>query len=210
MKVALYVRVSTAEQDTGMQLDTLREYCRNRHWSIYREYVDQGISGTTAARPELEAMMRDSTQRKFDAVLVWKFDRLFRSVPHMMAALERFRSLGVDFISITEAIDTTAPIGKMVYTLLAAIAEFEHDLMRERTLAGIATARANGKRIGRPRAEIDVKEALRLRGEPHNLSYRAIAERMGVSSTVVFQAICRRVLEGSGRVSEQKHVEGVQ
>ena len=207
MKVALYARVSTAEQDTGMQLDTLRSYCRNRAWSIYREYVDQA-SGTTAARPELEAMMRDSTQRKFDAVLVWKFDRLFRSVPHMMDALERFRSLGVDFISITEAIDTTAPIGKMVYTLLAAIAEFEHDLMRERTLAGMATARANGKRIGRPRAEIDVKEAMRLRGK--KLSYRVIAKRLNVSSTVVFQAICRGVLEGSERISEQKHVEEVQ
>ena len=196
MKVALYARVSTAEQNPGMQLDGMGAYCRNRSWGIYKEYVDQ-VSGTTVDRPEMSAMMRDATQRKFDAVLVWKFDRLFRSVPHMMDALERFRSLGVDFISITECIDTTAPIGKMVYTLLAAIAEFERDLMRERTIAGMARARANGKQIGRPRVPVNVGEAMRLRGDPHNLSIREIAKRMQVSPNAIFRAIGSPISKGS-------------
>ena len=149
MRIAIYARVSTMEQSPLMQLDALRAFAKARGWEIHREYVDQGVSGATAARPFLEAMMRDAVSMKFKAVVVWKFDRLFRSVTHMLDALEHFRSLGIEFVSLTEAIDTTTPAGKMVFTFLAAMAEFERDLACERTKAGMDRARAAGHRKGR-------------------------------------------------------------
>ena len=115
-------------------------------------------------------------------MLVWKFDRLFRSVEHMLGALGEFRSLGIDFVSLTESIDTTTPAGKMVFTMLAAVAEFERDLVRERTRAGMERARAAGKRIGRPPLTLDLARARQLRDDPkHPMSFRQIAKEMRVS-----------------------------
>jgi DNA invertase Pin-like site-specific DNA recombinase len=194
MKIALYARVSTTEQNTDTQTAALSEYCGRRGWTVAGEYVDAGQGGATVQRPELDRLMRDAVARKFDAVLVWKFDRLFRSVAHMLEALERFRSLGVDFVSLTESIDTTSPIGKMVFTLLAAVAEFERDLIRERTKAGMARARAEGKRIGRPRVLVDIAEAQALWKGGEGLSYRKIAKRMQCSATKIFRALNFREL----------------
>jgi len=200
MRVALYARVSTMDQSPLMQLDALRAHCQARRWEVYKEYVDQGVSGATRARPCLEEMMRDATAVKFKALLVWKFDRLFRSVTHMLDALERFRSLGIEFVSLTEAIDTTTPTGKMVYTLLAAMAEFERDLMRERTKAGMDRARRAGHRIGRPPAEVDIKQLLALRypkdGEAP-LSIAAISQKTGIPQTTVFKRLTQAVSKGT-------------
>lgn len=122
---ALYARISTAnsEQSPEMQLRELREYCERRGWEIVAEYVDLGISGAKARRPRLDELMRDAHRRRFSAVIVWRFDRMARSVTHLLRVLETFQTLGIDFISLSEAIDTSTPAGKMTFTVLGAVAE---------------------------------------------------------------------------------------
>ena len=137
MTVVIYARVSTHEQSPELQLRELRSYCQRRGWSVTREYVDTGISGATDCRPELNILMADAHQRRFDIVLVWKFDRFARSVSHLLRALETFRSLGIEFCSYSEQLDTTTPAGKMVFTVLGAVAELERSLITERVRAGM-------------------------------------------------------------------------
>ncbi len=151
-RVAIYARVSTlgGGQDPKLQTRELREYCKRRGWTIAGEYVDEGISGAKDSRPALDALMRDAQRRKIDIVAVWKFDRFARSVSHLLRALETFRALGVEFVSLSEQIATDTPTGKMVFTVLGAVAELERSLIAERVRAGIRNARAKGKRIGRP------------------------------------------------------------
>lgn len=154
MKTALYARVSTSDkgQDPEMQLRELREYCERRGWQIAGEYVDIGVSGAKDSRPELNRLVADASRRRFDAVVVWKFDRFARSVSHLLRALETFRSLGIEFVSYSEAIDTSTPVGKMTFTVLGAVAELERALIVERVRAGVRNPRAKGKRLGRPKA----------------------------------------------------------
>jgi len=117
MKTAVYARVSTNNgQDPEMQLRELREYCQRRGWEVTREYVDVGISGTKEKRPELDRLLGDAHRRNFDAVVVWRFDRFARSVSHLLRALETFRSLGIEFVSLSEQVDTSTPTGKMADT----------------------------------------------------------------------------------------------
>jgi DNA invertase Pin-like site-specific DNA recombinase len=204
MKVFLYARVSTGEQNTDTQLLAQRAYCKNRGWDVSQEYVDQGVCGATSQRPQLDLMMR--SLKGVGAVVVWKFDRLFRSVPHMLEALERFRILGIEFVSITEAVDTSTAMGKMVFTLLAAVAEFERDLVRERTRAGLDRARAEGKHVGRPRVLIDVQRVAELWNNGKGMSYRGIAEKLGYRPTSVFNALKDTVLKSKGTLSEQNKI----
>lgn len=156
MRTALYARVSTADkgQDPEMQLRELREYCQRRGWDIAGEYTDIGVSGSKDSRPQLNRLMTDAAKRKLGAVVVWRFDRFARSVSHLLRALETFRSLGVEFVSYNEAIDTSTPVGKMTFTVLAAVAELERSLIIERVRAGVRNARAKGKRLGRPRVAV--------------------------------------------------------
>ncbi len=165
MRVALYARVSTSDkgQDPQMQLRELREYCQRRGWEIAGEYIDVGVSGAKDSRPELNTLMLDAAKLKFDALVVWRFDRFARSVSHLLRALETFRSLGVEFVSYTEAIDTSTPVGKMTFTVLGAVAELERSLIIERVRAGVRNARAKGKRLGRPRVAVDRGRIARLR-----------------------------------------------
>src|ERR1700676_3323319 len=160
MKVAIYARVSTANngQDPTMQMRELREYAERRGWTVAGDYVDIGISGTKEKRPELDRLMSDAHRRRFDAVVVWKFDRFARSVSHLLRALETFKSLGIEFVSYSEAIDTATPVGKMTFTVLAAVAELERSLIVERTKAGQRNAKLNGKHVGRPRAAVNDAE----------------------------------------------------
>jgi DNA invertase Pin-like site-specific DNA recombinase len=185
MKVAVYCRVSTGEQSAEAQLKALRQYCAAQGWEVHREYVDVS-PGAMATRPELDQLMADALKGRFKAVVVWKFDRFFRSVWHMLAALQQFRVLGIDFVSMTEAIDTSTPAGKMVFTMLAAVAELEKDLIRERTKLGMARARAAGKRIGRPQVQVDVPKLRRLRGK-HTL--RQIAKITSLSVGTVHKRL---------------------
>src|SRR5712675_1015283 len=155
MKTALYARVSTSGQEVEMQLRELIEYCQRRGWEVVQEYVDVGISGGKEKRPELDKLLADAHKRHFDAVVVWRFDRFARSVSHLLRALETFKSLGIEFVSLSEQVDTSTPTGKMIFTVLAAVAELERSLIVERVRAGLRNARAKGKRLGRPCKGVD-------------------------------------------------------
>jgi len=160
-----------------VQTRELREYCERRGWQVAGEYVDAGISGAKDSRPELNRMMADAHQRRFDAVVVWKFDRFARSVSHLLRALETFNALGIAFVSLSEQIDTSTPTGRMVFTVLGAVAELERSLIAERVRAGLRNARAKGKRLGRPRVVLDAEEIASLRAQ--GLGWKVIAKQLG-------------------------------
>lgn len=187
-KAALYARVSTnnGSQDTGVQLLQLRRYCAQRGWCIYKEYIDH-ISGAKEQRAGFQAMMADARQRKIDTVLVWKFDRFARSTKALITALEEFSTLDIDFISFSEQVDTSTPMGKAMFTMISAIAEFERSLIAERVSAGLARARERGVRIGRPRAGFDVNRALILKSEGR--SWAELAKSLKVSSSTLRRTI---------------------
>ena len=184
-RAALYARVSTnnGHQDPAMQLRELCEYCARRGWEVVGEYTDAGISGAKEKRPELDRLMADANRRRFDVVVVWKFDRMARSVSHLLRALETFQALGVDFVSLTEAIDSSTPAGKMVYTVLGAVAELERSLIVERVRAGLRNAKAKGKQLGRPLVRVDHERIAALREE--GLSWAKIGEQLGVAEGTV-------------------------
>jgi len=186
MKAAIYARVSTDEQHPEMQKDALLKSVEVRGLKVYAYYQDT-ISSRERNRPELDNLMRDARAGKFGMVMVWKFDRFARSTQELLAALEEFRSLGIEFVSITEGIDTTTTVGKMVFTIIGAIAEFERDLIRERVKAGLAHARATGKRIGRPRAVADAAEIIRLRAENPPVTWREIGRRLHISPATALE-----------------------
>ena len=184
MRTAIYARVSTANgQDPTVQTRELREYCQRRGWDIAGEYVDSGVSGAKDSRPELNRLNSDAHRRQFDAVVVWKFDRFARSVSHLLRALETFQALGIEFVSLTEGVDTSTPAGKMVFTVLGAVAELERSLIGERVRAGLRNARAKGKLIGRPRVKADIAYILDLRAQ--GLSWLAIGEKLGLGEGTV-------------------------
>jgi DNA invertase Pin-like site-specific DNA recombinase len=138
-----------------MQLRELRDYCQRRGWEVGQEYFDTGISGAKEKRPELDRLLVDAHKRHFDAVVVWRFDRFAHSVSHLLRALETFRPLGIEFISLSEQVDTSTPTGKMALTVLWAVAELERSLIAERVRAGLRNARAKGRKLGRPRKALD-------------------------------------------------------
>jgi DNA invertase Pin-like site-specific DNA recombinase len=178
MRIAIYARVSTKDQSCELQLRDLRTYCAARGFEAAREYVDEGQSGAKDSRPELNKLMDDARKRQFDAIVVWRFDRFARSTKHLLLALEEFRSLGIQFISYQENIDTSSPLGQALFTIVSAVAQLERDLIRERVSAGIRNARANGKKLGRPKSSLDRERILKLKAE--GLSLRQIAARLGV------------------------------
>lgn len=192
MKAAIYARVSTTGhgQSPEMQVREIREYCERRGWQVGGQYVDAGVSGAKDSRPELNRLMADAHRRQFDAVVVWKFDRFARSVSHLLRALETFSALGIAFVSLSEQIDTTTPTGKMVFTVLGAVAELERSLITERVRAGLRNARAKGKRLGRPRVAVDAAQIARLRASGQ--SWRAIAAALGVSLGTVHAVAQKR------------------
>jgi DNA invertase Pin-like site-specific DNA recombinase len=186
-RVAIYARVSTTDQDPDVQLRQLHDYVARTGATLVETYVDHGVSGAKDSRPALNRLMADARRRRFDAVIVWKFDRFARSTRHLVTALDEFRALGIDFVSLTEAIDTSTAAGRMMFSVIAAMAEFERELIKERVKAGVALARARGHRLGRPPEKIDVA-AVRARvaaGE----SRRAVARSLGLSHTTVAKAI---------------------
>src|SRR4030095_10033851 len=179
-RVALYARVSTKNngQDPETQLIALREYAGHRGMTVTDEYVDVGISGSKDRRPELDRLMSDARRRRFDVVLVARFDRFARSTKHLVLALEEFNSLGIDFISLSESVDTSTPMGRMVFTVIAAVAELERSLIRERVVMGLDRAKKNGKRLGRPRVDVDPLQVAGLR--KIGKSWNEIARELGI------------------------------
>jgi DNA invertase Pin-like site-specific DNA recombinase len=190
--VALYARVSTLDQNCEVQLQDLRRFAGQR-FSPYQEYIDVGVSGAQRHRPQLDILMKDARKRRFDVVLVWKFDRFARSLKHLIESLDEFSALGIDFVSYTEGVDTTTPAGQLLFHIVGAVAQFERDLIAERVRAGMAHARAMGKRIGRPRAIVDVEAVSKLREGGRSL--REIAARLNIPVSRVRRALLRPQLK---------------
>ena len=188
MRAAICARVSTINhgQDVTLQTRELQQFAAARGWEIAGEYVDAGVSGTKDSRPELNRLIADAHKRRFDVVCVWRFDRFARSVSHLLRALETFKALGIEFVSYSEQMDTSAPAGKTVFTVLGAVAELERSLIVERVRAGLRNARAKGKTLGRPRVTVDTARVSRLRAS--GLSWPKIASELGVSVGTVYQA----------------------
>lgn len=185
---AVYSRVSTVGhgQDPAMQTRELTDYCQRRGWEIYGSYVDNGVSGKKDSRPALNRLMRDAHARRFDVICCWRFDRFSRSVSHLCRALETFNALDIQFVSLCEQVDTNTPTGKLVFTILGAVAEGERNLIAERVRAGLRNARAKGKRLGRPTKCVDVDRITSLRASGH--SWRTIAGMMKLSVGTVYAA----------------------
>lgn len=193
MKTAIYCRVSTHDQDVAMQLDCLREYCQARKIEIYQEFIDTGISGTKDSRPALNALMNSARKRKFDSVIVYRFDRFARSSRHLIAALEEFKSLGIDFISYQENIDTSSPLGKAIFVIVGAMSELERNIIVERVKSGLKAAQNRGQTLGRPMVKFDSEEALRLKKA--GLSLRAIANKLNVSKSTLAKYLSEKPLQ---------------
>jgi len=198
-RVALYARCSTHDkgQDPELQLRPLRDYCKAREWTVHDEYSDVGQSGAKDRRPELDRLMNDARKRKVDTVVVWKLDRLGRSLKHLITILDELNALGVGFVSYQDNLDFSTPSGRLMFHLLGAFAEFERDLIKERVKAGISNARAKGKKIGRkPLAPAVAKKVVNLKVK--GLSYRTISRKLNVSIGSV-----HKTLSNSGSVSAE-------
>ncbi len=190
-RVALYARVSTAEQRTDSQLDTLRAYARARGFGVTTEFVDAGASGAKRRRPALDRLLAEVRGGRVDAVVCTKLDRLARSVRHLTQLAAELEALGVDLIVTEQAIDTSTTAGRLLFHVLGAVAEFERDTIRERVTAGLAAARRRGKHIGRPRA-LDRAQANRLRRMcKAGRSQRHMARVLGVSQGTVRREMMR-------------------
>lgn len=183
-RAAIYARVSTvAGQSPQMQLDVLREYAGRRGLEVAAEFVDHGVSGARDHRPELDRLMAGARQRAFEVVLVYRFDRFARGVRHLVTALDEFQALGVEFVSYSESLDTSTPMGRAMFSIVAALAELERNIVVERSVEGQRRARARGTHVGRPRRQVDEARMVRLRAE--GMSVRGVARALGVSRTVV-------------------------
>ena len=187
-RAAIYARVSTRDrgQDPEMQLSELREYCLRRGWTVTAEYVDVGVSGSKASRPQLDRLMHDAHRRRVDVIAVWKLDRFGRSLRHLVNALAQLESLGVAFVSLRDNVDLTTPSGRLMCQIIGAMAEFERALIQERVRAGLQNARSKGKQLGRPRVPVDTARIAVLRAEGR--SWASIAGEMGVGEGTVIRA----------------------
>src|ERR1700682_2291588 len=187
-RAAVYARVSTAAQDPEPQLGSLRKFVTDCDWSLFGEYSEQA-SGAEDDRPQLARLMNDAFDRKFDAVVVWKFDRFGRSVGQLIRSLEQFQELGNQFVSVQETLGTGSPMGKACFTFLSALAEFERSMIRERVSLGMAAARAAGKPLGRPARNLDEE---RIRSDYRLVnSVRKTAELHKCSRSIVSQILLR-------------------
>src|SRR5712692_6121358 len=179
-RAAIYARCSTLNgQNPEMQLGELRAFCERRGWPVGSEYVDAGVSGSKEHRPQRDRLLADCRRRRVDVVLVYRYDRFARSLRQLVNALEDFRSLGIDFISLHEGVDTSTPNGRLVFGIFASIAEFERELIRDRVRSGLAAAKARGRRLGRPRVTVDAARIASLRAQGR--SWREITRETGIS-----------------------------
>src|SRR6516165_1774059 len=187
-RVALYARVSTnnGQQDPSMQTLELKEYCDRRGWEIAEQFIDR-VCGSKDSRPGLNRLLADARRRKFDAVVVYRYDRFARSLRQLVNALGEFDALGIHFVSLHEGVDTSTPNGRLVFGIFASIAEFERELIRSRVRSGLAAARAKGKRLGRPRTHVDATRIAELRKQ--GWGWRKIAAETGLSKGTAQRAL---------------------
>jgi DNA invertase Pin-like site-specific DNA recombinase len=216
MKAALYARCSTAKQTADGQLLALRAYCQQRGWDVVAEFVDPALSGLKAKRPQLDALLDAATRKEFDIVLVFKFDRMARSVTHLHDVLASLHASGIAFSSISEAVDTSTPAGKMIFSILGSVAQFERDLIMERSRAGVNAARERLARgpyrrakdgrlvtgLGRPRsAVIDMLRVFALRTE--GVSVNKISKIIGVPESTLRTRLKQK--ENNGEIYGSQH-----
>lgn len=173
-----------------MQLRELRELCERRGWDVGGIFTDVGISGAQERRPQLDQLLADCQRRRFDVVVVYRYDRFARSVRQLVNALAEFDALGIQFVSLHEGVDTSTPNGRLVFGIFATIAEFERELIRERVRSGLAAAKASGVRLGRPRRRFDVERVAELRAQGR--SWRSIGRELGVGVTTARNALEKR------------------
>ena len=186
-RAAIYARVSTLDQEPENQLAELRRYVAARGWTAV-EFVDRGVSGSRDRRPALDAVLTGIKRRQFDVLVCWRLDRLGRSLKHLVTLLDELQALGVAFVSLQEGIDATTPAGKLQMHILAAIAEFERARIAERVMAGLARAKKQGKKLGRPERIISEAVLAPVRG----LSIREAAKRLGVSRSTAHRWLAAR------------------
>jgi len=180
MRAAIYARVSTTDQTCENQLLELRRYIEARGWTG-TEFVDKGVSGNKESRPALDALLRDAKRRRFDVLVCWRLDRLGRNLRHLVTLLEDLQSLGVAFVSLDEGIDCTTPAGKLQLHILAALAEFERERIRERVFAGLRRARSEGKTLGRPKGAVPLERLASV----SSLSLTDAAATLGISRSTL-------------------------
>lgn len=192
-KVAIYARVSTSNkgQDLNTQLLPLKKYCKDKNRNVIQVYTDI-MSGTKESRPSLNSLLEDAKGEKFDTVLVFRFDRISRSTKQLIDLLEKFRKLDISFISLNENIDTTTPTGAMMFTIIAAFAKFERDIISERVKFWIQKAKSNWKQIGRKK--IDVNDDMVILHHNEGLSIRHIAEMMNISKSKVHRILSQKYI----------------
>ena len=183
MRAALYARVSTGQQTCENQIADLRDYVAARGWTAV-EFIDEGVSGANGSRPALDRLVADARRRKLDTVVVWRLDRLGRNLKHLVTLLDELQALGVGFVSLDEGIDLQTPAGRLQLHILAALSEFERCRIAERVHAGLARARRQGKRLGRPATHISAADLQRTA----DLSVREAAREIGVPPTVLYRA----------------------
>jgi len=185
-RVAIYARVSTtAGQSVEMQLRDLRQLALQRGFEIIAEFCDEGVSGSRDSRPQLDRMLQDAQRGKFQAILIWRLDRLGRSLQHLVRLFESFRVWNIALISFGEGLDFSTPMGKLFYQLSGAFAEFERDCIRERVRAGLRNAKAKGRKLGRPRVVVDSRRIAALRNG--GASWATIAAQLGVGEGTVYR-----------------------
>jgi len=186
VRAAIYARVSTSnhQQDVGLQVDELQTVAQQRGWVLTEVYTDEGVSGSKSSRPALDRMMEDAKAGKIDLVVIWKLDRLARSVVNLLDVVENLQAWGVGLVSVRDAhVDTTTPAGRFSLQILGAVAELERSLIQERVKAGVARAQAKGIHCGRPVVDVDIRPALAMMREGHGL--KATAGALGVSRSTL-------------------------
>jgi DNA invertase Pin-like site-specific DNA recombinase len=195
-RIAIYARVSTLNgQNPQLQLDELREYAQRRGWEVAGEYTDLGVSGSKDSRPELNRMLKAAHMREFDAIAVWKLDRLGRSLKHLVTTIEDLSCYGVTFVSLRDNLDLSTPAGRLMMHIVAAMAEFERSLIQERVVAGIAAARKRGVRMGRPKVYVSALKVRTLREQ--GVPWRGVAKRLSCGVGTCMKALREDKQEGA-------------
>jgi DNA invertase Pin-like site-specific DNA recombinase len=187
VRAAIYARVSTSDQTAQNQLLDLQQLAQQRGMEIVETYTDSGVSGARARRPALDRLMRDAARHRFEVVMVWAFDRMARSVRHLLEVLDEMNRLNIQFVSLRENIDTGGPLGRALIVIIGAIGELERSLIRERVRCGMRRARAEGQRLGRK--PLDVDRAAILRDRERGMSLGQLAKTYRISRTSVHRIV---------------------
>jgi DNA invertase Pin-like site-specific DNA recombinase len=194
MRVAIYTRVSTGSQTTENQLRELGTVAERHGWQVVAKFTDEGISGAKGRdhRPGLNSLMEGVTRRDFDKVMAWSVDRLGRSLSDLLSVMGELKAKGVDLYLHQQSLDTSTPAGKAMFQMLGVFSEFEREIIRERVNSGLARAKAQGKKLGRPRRDTPKRLAAIRKLRKRGIGINKIASKLGIGVSVV-----QRVLSGN-------------